>query len=355
MTTSAISARFLPALLCLVLAASTLGCIQIELFGPGRGPLVETVVHVHGSEKGAKLLLVEIDGVIGRGEAAALFGSEPESSVARVREQLDRARQDEALQGILLRIDSPGGGATASDVIYGELERFKRDRGLPVVAHLFGLAASGGYYVAMAADEIVAEPTTVTGSIGVIGVSVNFSGLMDRFGVEDQTTKAGAYKDTGSMLRPQTAEDRAILQGVIDDLHERFRVVVARGRPKLGRERVDALSDGRIYSAPQALENGLVDQVGDIEAAVSALEARVGVASSYVVSYHRPSEWRRNLYTRSPIASPRTGNLEGGSRTPGLAPGFHYLWQPGLSDPLLAPVLESLSDPLSRPRRALFP
>jgi protease-4 len=318
--------------------ASLPGCIQIDLLR-SRGPLVETVVHVHGPERGAKLLLLEVDGVIGRGESADLLGSDQESSVARIREQLDRARQDGSLRGILLRIDSPGGEATASDVIYAEIERFKRDRGLPVVAHLYGLAASGGYYVAMAADEIVAEPTTVTGSIGVIAVSVNLSGLMERYGVKDQTTKAGAYKDTGSMLRPQTAEDREILQGVIDDLHERFRVVVARGRPKLSRERVDALSDGRIFSAPQALERGLVDRIGDIETAVSALEGRVGVASSYVVSYHRPSEWRRNLYTRSPVDSPRMGTLNGGNRSPALAPGFHYLWWPG-GGPLLGPLLE---------------
>ena len=295
-------------------------------------PLVETLVHVHGEqgERGAKLLLIEIDGVIGRGDTLDLFGSDEESTIARVREQLDRARSDEALKGILLRIDSPGGEATASDAIYTELLRFKRDRGLPIVAHLFGLAASGGYYVAMAADEIVAEPTTVTGSIGVIFTSVNFSGLMERYGVRDQTTKAGDFKDIGSMLRPQTDSERAILQGVIDDLHERFRQVVAAGRPALASERVEALSDGRIFSAPQALANGLVDRIGDIEVSVAALEGRIGVERSWVVSYHRPREWRRNLYTRSPVRLPETRSVTGGASGRGLlAPGFHYLWFPG--------------------------
>ncbi len=313
--------------LAVVLVSSVgLGCIQIDLFRGGQGPFVETVVHTHRGDGGepAKLLLIELDGVIGRGDAISLFGSGQEGTVARLREQLDRARNDSELRGVLLRIDSPGGEATASDVVYAEIMRFKRDRGLPVVAHFYGMAASGGYYVAMAADEIVAEPTTVTGSIGVIFSSVNLSGLMQRFGIEDQTTKGGAYKDAGSMLRPQTPEDRAILQGVIDDLHLRFRDVVALGRPKLSREEVDALSDGRIFSAPQALSNGLVDRVGDIEDAVDALEKRAGATGSFVVSYHRPAEWRRNLYTRSPAEAPRAD----GSRT-GLGPGFHYLWLHG--------------------------
>jgi protease-4 len=317
--------------ICLI-ASLSVGCIQIHLLGGRRAPLVETVVYRHGedAEKGAKFLLIEVDGVIGQSDASSLLGPGQESTVARIREELDRARQDSSIDGLLLRVDSPGGGATASDVIYTELMRFKRERELPIVAHLYGLAASGGYYIAMASDEIVSEPTTVTGSIGVIFVSVNFSGLMERWGIEDQTTKAGAYKDMGSMLRPQTPEDRAILQGVIDDLHERFRDVVAAGRPELERERVDALSDGRIFSAPQALENGLVDRLGDIEEAVATLESRAGVERSYVVSYHRPTEWRRNLYTRSSAPPPTIGL--GGAASPAsgwLAPGFHYLWQPG--------------------------
>lgn len=309
----------------------SLGCVQIELFGGGRGPLVESVVHVHGDggERGAKLLLIEIDGLIGPGDPASLLGFESEGTVARVAEELDRARRDDSLRGVLVRIQSPGGDATSSDVVYAELMRFKQERRIPVVAHLYGLAASGGYYVAMAADEIVAEPTTVTGSIGVIFTNLSFAGLMERLGIEDQTVKGGAYKDAGSMLRQQTEEDRAILQGVIDDLHQRFREVVDAGRPKLDRQRVDALSDGRIYSAPQALENGLVDRIGDVEAAVSTLQARAGVDRSYVVSYHRPSEWRQNLHTRAPrlsAASPVGERLGRASGWP--APGFLYLWWP---------------------------
>lgn len=319
--------------LCSLVALLSLGCIQIELFGARRSPLVESVVYRHGDvdEKGTKLLLIEIDGVIGQGDESSLIGPAAESTVSRVREELDKARLDSEVAGILLRIDSPGGGATASDVIYSELLRFKQEREIPIVAHFLGLAASGGYYIAMAADEIVAEPTAVTGSIGVIFAGVNVSGLMKRWGIEDQTITAGRYKDAGSWIRPQTDEERALLQAVIDDLHERFRTVVAAGRPKLNRERVDELADGRLYSAPQALENGLVDHVGGIEEAVTKLESRTGAGRSFVVSYHRTTEWRNNLYTRTPVTRPRTGGslTDAGSWLQWLTPGFHYLWWPG--------------------------
>lgn len=308
------------------------GCISIELFSGGRRPMVETVVHVHGPDgrDGAKLLMIEVDGFIGRSDSVSLLGGEPEGTVARLREQLDRARRDDEIAGVLLRIDSPGGSATASDVVYAELLRFKQERRLPMVAYFYGTAASGGYYAAMAADEIVAEPTSVTGSIGVIFTSVNFAGLMERWGVADQTTKSGAFKDTGSMLRPQTDEERAILQGVIDDLQARFVEVVVAGRPELGLPRVLELADGRIYSAPQALENGLVDGVGGVEDAISALEARVGRSSSFVVSYHRPTEWRQNLYSRAGVPTPGAGGeLPAARPASWLEPGFHYLWWPG--------------------------
>ena len=153
--------------------------------------------------------------------------------MSRVREQLDRARDDPEVRALLLRINSPGGTATASDLVYGEILRFKRERGVPVVAQLMGLATSGGYYVAMAADVVVAHPTTVTGSIGVRFVSVSLAGLMEKVGIEDQTLVAGSHKDAGSPLRRLTREERAHLQSVLDDLHSRFEQVVAAGRPNL--------------------------------------------------------------------------------------------------------------------------
>jgi protease-4 len=315
-----------PALLaCLALVSS--GCLTVQLFGGVREPLIETVIH---GKSGPKIALIDIDGVISeQAEDPQLFEPAREGMLARVREQLDHAREDGDVKALLLRIDSPGGSVTASDILHQEVMRFKRDRGAPVVAHFMGVAASGGYYVGMAADEVIAQPTTVTGSIGVIFLGLNLSGLMQKIGVKDQTLTAGDAKDAGSWLRPMKPAERAQLQSVLDDMHARFKRVVLEGRPQLDAKRVDALADGRIYSADQALANGLVDGVGDLEQAVAAAQRLAGLPAARVVVYHRPREYRKNLYTEAP-AIPRSLRLELSPLLPLPRPGFLYLWAPGL-------------------------
>jgi len=303
------------------------GCVNIDLFGGKPEPLIETVIY---GESGPKIALIDIDGVISESDEDREFLERSEESmVARLREQLDRARDDSKVRALLLRINSPGGSVTASDIIYEELLRFKRDRGVPVVAHFMSVAASGGYYVAMAADELIAQPTSVTGSIGVIFVGLNVSGLMEKFGVQDQTLTAGAQKDAGSWLRPMKPAEREHLQAVLDDMHERFKQVVAAGRPGIDRQRIDELADGRIFSASQAKAKGLVDGLGDLEQSVAAAQRRAGLASSRVVIYHRPREYRENLYTQAP-AGPRVLRLEIAPSLRLARPGFLYLWAPGL-------------------------
>jgi protease-4 len=332
-------------LLAALLILSAGGCVSVDLLSSGASaPLEESVVR---GTSGPKILLVDIDGVIGGlPDRRSFFGGQELSTIARVREVLDRARADADVKALLLRIDSPGGTVTASDQVYTEILRFKKERDVPVVAQLLGTAASGGYYIAMAADEVQAHPTTVTGSIGVIFSSVNVVGLMDKLGIEDQTVKGGAFKDAGSPLRRLTTEERGQLQSIVDDLHGRFREVVAKGRPNLTEAEVVGLANGRIYSARQALENGLVDRLGTLEDAAKLLESRIGTSESRVVAYHRPIEIRRNLYMKAP------GGLSGQAAANGLAasgslgqtvaqlglarilsrPGFHYLWWPGLID-----------------------
>ncbi|MBW2496015.1 MAG: signal peptide peptidase SppA [Deltaproteobacteria bacterium] len=315
------------------------GCISIHFFdGGAAAPLQETTVW---GEEGPKVLLVEIDGVIdGSNWVDPLLGEETPSMVARVREVLDRAREDDEVRAVLLRIDSPGGSATASEQVYTEIVRFKQERDVPVTAQLLSTAASGGYYIAMSADDVQAHPTTVTGSIGVIYTSLNFAGLMDKLGVEDQTITGGRYKDVGSPFRPLTAEERAQLQSIVDDLHERFREIVARGRPDLTPEEIDELANGSVYSARQAVENGLVDRIGTVQEAAESLGRRIGVPEVRVVAYHRPREVRRNLYSQA--ALPAMGRKElalgdwagatplGGLQRLLARPGFHYLWWPGI-------------------------
>jgi len=312
-------------------AGASVGCISVNIRGPGLGELEESVVY---GERGPKILLIEIDGVITEHALTSLLGVSRESTVARMVEQLDRARDDGDVRGVLLRIDSPGGSASASDDVYRALLDFKQEQGIPVVAQFMGVAASGGYYVAMAADEIHAEPTTVTGSIGVLFMGISFEGLMKRFGVRDQTITGGAHKDAGSFLRDMTPEEEAHLQSVVDDLHDRFKTVVQAGRPGLDGPAIDRLADGSVYSAKQAEAAGLIDGIRSLEETTEHCARLSGIAGDYrVVSYHRGSEYRNNLHTRAPIPQPQakagsdwTAMLE----STGLArPGFHYLWWPG--------------------------
>jgi protease-4 len=309
------------------LALTCAGCITIDILGGKPGKMRETVVE---GERGPKIALIEIEGVLREGAQPTRLGlGEHESPVARVRAQLDKAAKDRAVKAVVLRIHSPGGTATASEIIYGEILRFKAKKSVPVVAQLVGIATSGAYYAAMAADSVYANPTTVTGSIGVIFVSVNASGLMEKLGLADQTITTGPYKDAGSPLRPMTPEDRALMQGVLNDLYRRFVQVVTIGRPHLPAARVAELADGRIYSATQAQANGLVDGIADLPSTIDEVRRRAGLGEVRVVTYHRRREWRENLYTLPPSLETLTVKptalldlLHG--------PAFAYLWWPGI-------------------------
>ena len=195
-----------------------------------------------------------------------------------------------------------------------------------MIAQLMGVAASGGYYVAMTADHVQAYPTTITGSIGVIFAGVEVSGLMEKIGVADQTLVTGPFKDAGSPLRPLSDSEREQLRSVIDDLFARFVAVVEDGRPELTTEQVQSLADGRIYSAGQALEAGLIDSVGDLPSAVELAKEAAGLEEARVIRYLRPGRRDTTLFSAEAPAAPR----DPWSRVPGLTgPSFLYLWSPG--------------------------
>jgi protease-4 len=305
------------------------GCISINIPGTGRGSLEERVVD---GDSGPKILMVDVAGTLTTHAESGSFGfGGRESPTARMREQIDRALEDDEIAALLLRIDSPGGTVIASEMLYREVRRFKAETGRPVIAQMIGAGTSGAYYVAMAADEVRAYPSTVTGSIGVIIAGINVSGLMERFGVENQTITTGPFKDAGSPLRPMRPEERAQLEGVASDLFASFLDVVEAGRPKLGRPRIEELADGRVYSARQALELGLIDALGELPEAVDAAKRASGIpGEARVVVYHRPGEEPENLFwARAP--SPPAARSFDLLQLPG--PAFLYLWSPGLGLP----------------------
>jgi protease-4 len=313
-----------------LLAVALAGCSLISLdLTPRIRPLEEQVVEGHGR---AKILLTDVSGFLSDEGVTPILtvGAAPPRVplLVRVREELKKAAADPDVRALVVRVNSPGGTVTASDILFRELTTWKRETGRPVVAVMLDVAASGGYYLALAADTIVAHPTSVTGSIGVILMSVNAEGLLQKLGVSAAAIKSGERKDMGSPFRALTDEERKIFQSVIDDFHGQFVAKLAERR-KLAPDAARALADGRIYTAEQARGLGLVDLVGYMPDALEAARRAAGVEEARVVVYHRPREYRATYYAR---ADAPPGAVESAlaqlATLAGAGPKFLYLWLP---------------------------
>lgn len=243
-------------------------------------------------------VFVDVQGIIVDVEEKQFFGlTGIKNTVSHVHAVLEKAAEDPDVRGIVVRINSPGGTVTASDLVYHEITRFKeRHPGIPVYAMMMDLATSGGYYTAVAADKIWAHPTTITGSIGVIVQGINLAGLFDKIGIKDQTVKSGAHKDMLSPLRPSTPEDQAIMQSVVDGLYGKFLDRVKTGRPKVEEARLRKIADGRVLTAEQAKAEGLVDEIGYFNDMMGALAKDAGVPSLKAVIYRNEAEIDDNMY-----------------------------------------------------------
>ena len=290
-----------------VLSLLIAGCSVISVdLSPRIRPLTEETVE---GKHGPKILLMDVSGLLSdEGTQPILNLGTPPARVpmlVRIREELKKAEEDRQVRALIVRINSPGGTVTASDIMYREISSFKERTRLPVVAVMMDVAASGGYYVALAADTIVAHPTTVTGSIGTIMISLNAEGLMQKIGVAATAIKSAEHKDMGSPFRPLTAEERAIFQAVIDDMQRQFVAKVVSNR-KLSPETAQTLADGRIYTAEQALAHKLIDSIGYMSDAVTLAKKAAAVEDARVIVYHRPRQYRATYYARSedaPVAS----------------------------------------------------
>jgi protease-4 len=313
----------------LALAVFLSGCVYISL--PRAEPLAEKAVGGKGPDK---VLLMDVSGLIEDEAGNGVLGLEARPNItARIKEELVLASEDSRVKAVVLRINSPGGSVTTCDIIAHELKEFKKKRGIPVVAELMDVAASGGYYVAVSADRIVAHPTTVTGSIGVVAYGVNASGLMEKVGISDQTVKSGGNKDMGSPLRPMTEGEREILKTVVDGMHERFLDVIIEGRAhaNLGRDELAGIADGRIYTARQALDLKLIDSIGYMDDAIALAREIAGIKEATVITYAPVGSYRNNLYSGLLSQGPSAFNLfnlDAGALSGRLKMRFMYLWMP---------------------------
>ena len=329
------------ALALLAAAASSCAVITVPLGLPSRE--IEMREFVLQPAKGYfvtnRILLLDISGAISGEPSSGLFTETP-STLAEIRDALDKAEKDDHIKAVILRINSPGGEVTASDAIYEQIRRFKQKRArakqpVVVIASMLSEAASGGYYIALAADKIYAHPTTITGSIGVAAVFPKLASLTRMIGVDVRVIKSADKKDIGSMWRDFTAEEQKILQQTIDEMFERFVQVVAENRPGLNSESVRRLADGRIYTAKQALENHLIDGLLYLDDVIEQAKAQSQITDASVITYRRASTFRGGIYSRAvpttPQASPQINLLQvnaEGLFGPWRQPGFYYLWMP---------------------------
>ncbi len=312
--------------LMLLLLATITGCAtgNYGLLSLNPTPYKEILLEGRGYEK---TLLINIDGVIDNREEKGFLSTEP-GLVQRVVAQLDLAARDKNIKAVLLKVNSPGGTVTSSDILYYEIMSFKKRTGKKIVVIMMDVAASGGYYVSLPADFIMAHPTTITGSVGAIATRPEFYKLLDKIGVGVHVNKSGRNKDMGSAYREQTGEDKKLLQGLIDNAAMQFVDKVVSNRGIKG-DALEKVKTARVFVATEAKELGLIDGIGYMDDAIARAKNVAGMAdNAALVTYRKMHYPNDNVYNASsevtvgqPVSGIELKIPESMNRA-----GLYYLW-----------------------------
>lgn len=331
--------RLLKTALLLATLCLTTGClpnrVAIDL-DPGDGRIESTQVFAdrESSWFGAlpKVALIDVDGVLSHIPQPGLI-TPASNPVDRVVARLREAERDESVRAVVLRVNSPGGTVGASETIYEEIRRFRERSGKPVVVSMSELAASGGYYISLASDRIVAQPSTITGSVGVIFQTFNVSEGLSMIGIEGRAVTSGPNKAIASPFEPSDPEHYEILQGIVDGFYADFHERVVEHRPGIPTDELAIATDGRIFTGAQALEIGLVDELGSVYDAFEAAKSLAGLTEAQLVKYHAEGARVNSPYAAAPDTRPNTMDrsvdvtlfeIENARFTT----GFYYLWRP---------------------------
>lgn len=313
----------------LFLVVMTLSCApKIKLYPDRTDPLREFTISGTGKEK---VLMIPISGMLSDKTKGTWI--EKPSLIQAVASQLELAEKDKSIKAVVLKINSPGGSVTASDILYHEIAAFKKRSGIKVVVAMMDVAASGGYYISLPADHILAHPTTITGSVGVILLSPKVNELMDKIGLGVQVYKFGKNKDMVSPFRPATPEENKLLQNMTDDFGNRFMTLVKTHR-KATDANLELAVSGRVFTAEAAKTIGLIDSVGYLSDAFATAKKLAGLADDARVVVYRLTEYANDTVYNSTTS--QTGDLNVAwvnlNLPPALASldaGFYYLWLPG--------------------------
>ncbi|MCK4872563.1 MAG: signal peptide peptidase SppA [Phycisphaerales bacterium] len=327
------------ALLCALFTA--VGCMPYRFVIDVTSPTEELTESVILRDRGAsrwgqaKIAMIDLNGTFADRQSSSVL-TPPRNPVSEFVERLREAEEDDAVRAIIVRINSPGGTVAASETLYQELCAFRERSGKPIVILMGEVAASGGYYVALAGDELIAQPTTVTGSIGVLIQLVNISDTMRMLGIRARAVTSGPNKAMGSPFEPEESEHRAIFQRIVDEFYASFCALVVERRPNIQPELLAGATDGRVMTGTQAAQIGLIDRTGTLRDAFDAAKHRAGLTSAKLVKYHRPSEHIATPYAVTGSAQPTAASHQVNliqvnlSELPGMTSGFYYLWDPTL-------------------------
>ena len=316
-------------LVALGLLVLAVGAVVVVLAVGASGPSApvaayqEEYVSGEGTEKVA---VVPVVGTIASADNS-VPGTQPPVTPEGLADALRQAEEDPAVRAVVLEVNSPGGGVTASDEMHQSILDFRESSGKPVVVSMQDTAASGGYYISTAADRIVANETTLTGSLGVIFQLNNFTELAEKYGYQREIIKSGEFKDIANSFRELSPEDREILQSIINESYDEFVSVIVEGR-NLPEERVREIADGRVYSGLQAREIGLVDSFGGVDEAAEISQDLAGVDEATVVRYVQPETFTDALLASFAPDKPDALQIaEEAGMT--LEPKPYYLYLPG--------------------------
>lgn len=314
------------------------GCLPSRIaidLDPGDGRIESTRVY---SDQGGgwfgppKVALIDVEGLISSIPEPGLITA-ASNPLDRVVARLRKAEQDTGVRAVVLRVNSPGGAVAATDTLYQEIRRFRERSGKPVVVSMSDVAASGGYYISLAADHIVAQPSTVTGSIGVIFQTFNISDGLAMIGIQGRAVTSDRNKAIASPFEPAKEEHYQILQSIVDDFYGTFRSRVIEHRSGLADSDLSTATDGRVFTGTQALELGLVDELGTVYDAFDAAKRLAGLPAAQLVKYHAEGTRVNSPYAAAPDHRPSAADqridislfrLEQDR----FSTGFYYLWRP---------------------------
>jgi protease IV len=316
-------------LVALGLLVLAVGVVVVVLAVGATGPRAQVAVYEEeyvSGEGPTKVAVVPVEGTIASADST-VPGTQPPVTPEGLADALQQAEEDPTVAAVVLEVNSPGGGVTASDEMHQSILDFKESSGKPVVVSMDSVAASGGYYISAAADRIVANESTLTGSLGVVIPLLNFSEAAEKYGVTQNYIKSGEFKTMGSSWNELTPEEREVFQTIVDQGYDEFVEVIVEGRD-LPEERVREIADGRVYTGQQARELGLVDSLGGLDETVEVSQDLANVEGATVVRYVLPESFTDTLFARLAPQEPEALQIaEEAGLT--LEPKPYYLYLPG--------------------------